>query len=199
MNTIRTLGILLFPGFEPLDVFGPLEMFGQLPENIKIVLIAEQPDSVTSIIGAQVKADHSLINAPKLDILMVPGGMGTRKEVFNQTLIAWIATCSASTELTLSVCTGAALLAKAGVLDGYKATSNKLAFDWVCEQGQQVEWIRKARWVEDGKMITSSGVSAGMDMSLFVIAKLFGEEVRNDVARRTEYLGTEDADLDPFA
>lgn len=197
-TTLKTLGVLLFPEFETLDVFGPLEMFGMLPDQMTIVLIAEQQGLVKSAQGQAVFADHDWQNAPHLDFLLVPGGKGTRKEVNNQPLLNWIKFRSDNAELTLSVCTGAALLAKAGVLDGHKATTNKLAFDWVVAQGPQVNWIKKARWIDDGSVITSSGISAGIDMSLYVIARLFGEKIRDELAKRAEYVVSLDPSIDPF-
>jgi transcriptional regulator GlxA family with amidase domain len=98
-----------------------------------------------------------------------------------------------------SVCTGSALLAKAGLLDGKRATSTKLAFAWVVKQGPRVKWIRKARWVQDGNVFTSSGVSAGMDMALGVIQHIFGLDTALGVARRAEYIWNEDKSFDPFA
>lgn len=196
---MKTLGILIFPEFETLDVFGPLEMFGCLPEHIKIVLIAQHDGLIKSTHGQSLLADFSINNALPLDYLLIPGGPGTRTEVNNQALIQWIKECHPNTELTLSVCTGAALLAKAGILDGHRATSNKLAFDWVMEQGPNVEWIKKARWVDDGKIITSSGVSAGIDMSLYVITRLFGDDTCNQVTQKTEYIFNKNATNDPFS
>lgn len=194
----KTLGIVLFPDFETLDVFGPLEMFGMLPDKIKIVLISQHQGLVKSVQGQAVYADFAWDNTPHLDYLLVPGGMGTRREVTNQPLLNWIKAQSDQTEITLSVCTGAALLAKAGVLDGHRATTNKLAFQWVVEQGPQVNWIKKARWVDDGHVITSSGVSAGIDMSLYVISRLFGAQIRDEVAKKTEYNLNIDPSIDPF-
>jgi len=156
--TLKTLGVLLFPEFETLDVFGPLQMFGMLPEQINIVLVAEQHGLVKSNQGQAVYAEFNWQNAPHLDYLLVPGGKGTRKEVNNQQLLHWIKSRSVSAELTLSVCTGAALLAKAGVLNNHKATTNKLAFEWVAEQGSQVSWIKKARWCASSNS-TSTGNS----------------------------------------
>ncbi len=196
---MKTLGILLFPGFETLDVFGPVEMFGMLAEHINIVLISEQQGLIKSTHGQLVQTDFGWNKAPHLDYLLVPGGIGTRTEINNEPLINWIKKRSVLTERTLSVCTGAALLAKAGVLDGYKATTNKLAFDWVAAQRPQVNWIRKARWVEDGKFITSSGISAGIDMSLYVISLLFGESIRDEIARKAEYVLNNDPDIDSFS
>jgi transcriptional regulator GlxA family with amidase domain len=125
--------------------------------------------------------------------------MGTRKEVDNKLLLDWIKKLVNQTELTLSVCTGSALLAKAGILDGLKATTNKKAFNWVMEQGPGVHWVKKARWVDAGPFVTSSGISAGIDMSLYIITRLFGESIRDEVAQRAEYVCNTNADADPFA
>lgn len=197
--SIKTLGVLLFPEFETLDVFGPLQIFGMLPDSLRIVLISEHPQLVKSAQGQSIAVDFTLENAPALNFLLVPGGMGTRKEVHNPKLINWIKTQAATTEICLSVCTGAALLAKAGVLDGKKATSNKIAFDWVKQQSSKVDWINKARWVDEGSVITSSGVSAGIDMSLYLVSRLFGEKTSKELAKRIEYNPILDASMDPFA
>lgn len=132
--------------------------------------------------------DFDFKHSPDLDLLLIPGGIGTRTEVQNQQLMEWIKSQSTQVELIMSVCTGAALLAAAGVLDGRRATTNTIAFDWVAEQGQTVDWVKNVRWVDNGNIITSAGVSAGIDMSLYVIARLFGAAVRDDVARLTEYV-----------
>jgi transcriptional regulator GlxA family with amidase domain len=195
---IKTMGVLLFPNFETLDVFGPVEMFGMLTNEIHIILISEQKGLVQSTQGQKVQTDFSCHNAPHLDYLLIPGGIGTRTEVYNDYLIEWIKNRSATSDITLSVCTGAALLAKAGILNGRKATTNKLAFDWVMEQGPQVQWIKKARWVDEGTVITSSGISAGIDMSLYLISRLFGESKRNEIAKKAEYTLNKDPSHDPF-
>lgn len=197
-HSIRTLGVLLFPEFETLDVFGPLEVFGMVPDKIKIMMLAEEHGLVKSAQGQSIWADCSCIDAPKLDILLVPGGIGTRREVNNPALIHWIKDRTANAELTLSVCTGAALLARAGVLQGRKATTNKLAFNWVVEQDPTVNWIKKARWVDDGSIVTSSGISAGIDMSLYIISRLFGSSLRDELAKKAEYIVNTDSSFDPF-
>ena len=116
-------------------------------------------------------ADYALADCPPIDVMLVPGGIGTRREVNNTKLLEWLVRRAAEAEIVTSVCTGAALLARAGLLDGHRATTNKLSFKWVTEQGPAVEWIKQARWVEDGKFATSSGVSAGIDMTLALIAQ----------------------------
>jgi transcriptional regulator GlxA family with amidase domain len=197
----RTLGVLLFPGFELLDVFGPLEVFGNrlMRDDYRVLLVAAQAGSVESAQVARAIADHGFDDCPRLDVLLVPGGLGTRREVENAELLAWLRARAADAELVTSVCTGAALLARAGVLDGRRATTNKFAFEWVVSQGPRVEWIHRARWVEDDKFVTSSGVSAGIDMSLRVVARTVGAEQAELVARLMEYTAHTDADDDPFA
>jgi transcriptional regulator GlxA family with amidase domain len=197
----RTLGVVLFPGFELLDVFGPLEVFGNrlVQDDYRVLLAAERVGPVASAQSARAVADHGFDDCPRLDVLLVPGGMGTRREVDNTALLAWIRERAAGADLVLSVCTGAALLARAGVLDGRRATTNKFAFEWVVSQGPRVDWVHRARWVEDGRYVTSSGVSAGIDMSLRVVARTVGPERAEEVARLMEYTAHTDADDDPFA
>jgi transcriptional regulator GlxA family with amidase domain len=197
--TERTVGVVLFPGFELLDVFGPLEAFGNLPGMFRVVLVAEQAGPVASAQGPRAVADHGFADCPHLDVILVPGGIGTRDEAENPTLLRWLGRRAAEAEVVTSVCTGAALLARDGVLDGRRATTNKAFFQWVADQGPKVEWVRAARWVEDGKFATSSGVSAGIDMALAVIARLVGREVSENVARAMEYEWHTDATWDPFA
>ena len=199
MGSKRTLGVVLFEGFELLDVFGPLEMFGLAADHFEIRLISETGGVVASRQGPKSVCDDSFQSAPAIDVLLVPGGIGTRREVNNPVLLDWLNERSKQAELVASVCTGSALLAKAGVLDGLRATSNKLAFAWACAQSEKVQWQQQARWVEDGKVFSSSGVSAGIDMALAVIAKLVSEQAAEDAANFAEYTWQRDADCDPFA
>jgi len=122
----KTIGIVLFPEFETLDVFGPVQMWGRLADY-KVVFVAEKAGPVRSAQGLDSVASYSFADAPQFDIVMVPGGGGTRKEVSNQAMLDFVRKQDQGTELTTSVCTGAAILAKAGLLDGRKATTNKLA------------------------------------------------------------------------
>jgi len=132
-------------------------------------------------------------------VLLVPGGLGTRREVDNAALTEWIAARAVEAEIVTSVCTGAALLARAGVLDGHRATTNKRAFEWVVSQGPRVQWVHRARWVDDGKFVTSSGVTAGIDMALALIARTVGEAAAERIARLMEYEWHRNPDDDPFA
>jgi putative intracellular protease/amidase len=194
-----TLGVLLFPDFELLDVFGPLEMFGMAPECFRIVMAADQPGEVASRQGPRVVADAGYDDARRYDLLLVPGGRGTRTQVNNPVLLDWLRARAAAASIVTSVCTGSGLLAKAGLLDGLRATSNKRAFEWAEAQSERVRWVREARWVEDGRFFTSSGVSAGIDMSLAVIGKLLGDQRARDFAAWAEYEWNEEAGRDPFA
>lgn len=196
---MRTVGTLLFPDFELLDVFGPLEMFGALRDDYRLEMVAETAGPVASRQGPKTVADAAIGDAQPYDILLIPGGLGTRREVDNTALTGWIKSHADRCGLVATVCTGAALLARTGLLDGRRATSNKKAFAWVKSQGPNVLWQDHARWVSDGKYWTSSGVSAGMDMALALIAQLDGTDKAQQVAAHTEYRWNRDAHDDPFA
>ena len=195
----RTLGALLYKDFEVLDLFGPLEMFGNLPDRIEVVTVAEEPGPVRSAQGPRVHADHGLADCPPLDFLLIPGGVGTRAQVENERLIAWLRDRAAKVEVAMTVCTGTALLAQAGLLDGRRATTNKMFFSWPETTWPAVRWVREARWVEDGTFWTSSGVSAGIDMALAVVARIADQQTADFLATATEYEWHRDAAWDPFA
>lgn len=194
----KTLGVVLYPGFEVLDVFGPVEMWSYVPD-FKVVFVAQHAGSVKSANGVSVVADYSFESAPPLDIMMVPGGIGTRTELQNPVFLDYLRARHQRTQVTTSVCTGSVLLAKAGILKGHKATSNKLYFSWAVDEDPSVDWIIKARWVEDGKLLTSSGVSAGTDMALGLVQKLYGVDRARTLAKSLEYEWHEDPTIDPFA
>ena len=199
MSMERTLGVILYPGFELLDVFGPLEAFGNLPGLYRVLMVAETRGPVASAQGPQVLAEVDFHDCPQLDVILVPGGLGTREQVENPRFLDWLARRATQAEIATSVCTGSALLARAGVLDERRATTNKAFFEWVAAQGPNVEWVREARWVEDGKFITSAGVSAGIDMALAVIARTAGRETSENLAKAMEYEWHSDPADDPFA
>ena len=196
---MRKIAALIFPQFEALDMFGPIEMFGMLPEAFEICMVAETGAPVSCKQGPASLVDQTFDDPSDYDLVLVPGGKGTRAGVDNLPLLNWLRRACERAEIVMSVCTGSALLAKAGVLDGKRATTNKLAYDWVCSQSSNVEWVPQARWVEDGNVFTSSGVSAGMDMSLGVIERLCGLETAKQVAVWAEYDWHDNADWDPFA
>jgi transcriptional regulator GlxA family with amidase domain len=195
----RRLGVVLFPEFELLDVFGPLEMFGMMKGTVDIAVVAERKGPVASAQGPEVLAHHDFDDAPQLDLILVPGGFGTRAEAENPRILGFLARRAADAEVVMSVCTGTSLLAGAGLLDGKRATTNKMFFQWVADQRPQVKWVKEARWVEDGKLVTSSGVSAGIDMALAVIARLYGSSMSENLAVAAEYDWHRDSTWDPFA
>ncbi|MFK7915578.1 MAG: DJ-1/PfpI family protein [Pseudomonadales bacterium] len=192
------LGAILYNDFELLDLYGPLEMFGSLRDQIEIVTIAESTGAVTSYQGPQTVAEYSFDNAPTCELLLLPGGLGTIPELENPAMLDYLRRAAATAKQTMSVCSGSALLAKAGLLDGRRATSNKMYFELARSQSSKVDWVEAARWVDDDPFVTSSGVSAGTDMALAVIAKLFGAEHAETVARYAEYQWHQDANDDPF-
>jgi putative intracellular protease/amidase len=194
----RTLGIVLYPGFELLDVYGPAEVFGNLTGKVKVVMVAEKAGPVASTQGPKTVADYGFDDCPPLDLLLVPGGFGTFAQLKNPAMLDWLRKRAETAEITMSVCSGSAILAKAGLLDGRKATSNKQYFQLAVGQGPKVDWIKKARWVDDGNRVTSSGVSAGIDMALHVIERLYGTQAAEGIADGTEYQWHRDADNDPF-
>lgn len=191
------VNILLFNDFETLDVFGPVEVLGRVEEYyLKFV----------SIDGGVIKSKQgtNILTEPKEDvdfhgILLVPGGQGTRSLVKDIKFIEKLEQIVEESTYCLTVCTGSALLAKTSLLNGRKATSNKRAFEWVKSVNPSVNWIDNARWVIDGKFYTSSGVSAGMDMTLGFIADIFGTEKAEGIADSIEYVWNVDKDNDMFA
>ncbi|MEO8603046.1 MAG: DJ-1/PfpI family protein [bacterium] len=195
----RRLGAVFYPGWEMLDTCGPLEMLGNMPGIVEIVTVAQQAGPVRSAQGPEVVATYGFDNCPPLDLLLIPGGMSSRIEVENPVMIEWLRRRVPQAELTMTVCTGTALLARTGLLDGYRATTNKMFFGEVADASPNVRWVKEARWVEDGPFVTSSGVSAGIDMALAVVARLAGVEFSEQLAVATEYEWHRDANWDPFA
>lgn len=191
-------GVLLFPNFETLDVFGPVEILGRLTDKYKIRFFSQEGGLVGNDHGVTVLTEKLEAISSGTGIFLIPGGYGTRVEVNNIGLINTLKSISEHSNYVLTVCTGTALLAKTGLLDGKKATSNKRAFNWVCSTGEKVHWIKHARWVVDGKYYTSSGVSAGMDMTLGLLSDLHGHDFAKEVASQVEYRWQENKDQDDF-
>jgi len=200
MAGVRDVSMVLFGGFEVLDVFGPIELFSNVvPEQFTITLIGPEAGPVQSAQNVEVVATQNYQNAVVGEIVMVPGGIGTRTLVDDHEFLDWLSDFASSAELVTSVCTGSAVLAAAGLLDGYRATSNKMAFRWASEQGKDVTWVPQARWVQDGNRWTSSGVAAGMDMTAALIRFLCGDEAAERAAAITELEIQRDPNHDPFA
>jgi transcriptional regulator GlxA family with amidase domain len=190
---------VLFAGFELLDVFGPVELLSRFPQDISVVMVSPRAGAVRSSQGTEVIATVGYDDAPAPDIVMVPGGLGTRALAADKTFLEWLRRWASDADLVTSVCTGSALLAAAGLLDGYRATSNKRAFAWASGHGSDVEWVASARWVHDRDRWTSSGVAAGMDMTAALIGELFGPVQAQRAAEEIELELHTDATWDPFA
>lgn len=212
-ETITRLGVIIFPGFALLDVAGPMQFFNQLStlRSFELSIIAKTLDPISTIppksamppiqyqpIGEQWLPTHTFENAPDLDILLVPGGHGIRDTSIFDDVTAFIKARYSTLKYLLSVCTGSTMVAAAGVLDGRKATSNKFSWEFATSN-QSVNWIRKARWVVDGNIWSSSGVAAGMDMTYAFISTVFSSEIAQRIANIMEYEPHTNPDWDPFS
>ncbi len=187
---MTTYGLLIFDGAEELDFAGPWEVFtvsAMLRDQADAaVLIAQEPRPVRCSKGMRVLPDHTLDDHPPLDVLLVPGGAGTRREVGNPAIIDWIAATSASAAWTTSVCTGALLLHEAGPARGRRVATHH-SFEDTLEERGEITVIRDARYVVDGNLVTSQGVSAGIDMALWLVGALHGREHSRAVRRYIQY------------
>ena len=192
MSRPRNVAILIFNDVELLDFCGPFEVFSVTGrrENLapfNVYTVAEKSDPITTRNQLSVNPQYTIHDCPQPDILLVPGGQGTRREMNNPTLVDWIKECSQKAELILSVCTGALLLAKAGLLDGLSATTHHDAIELLKEIAPNTIIQGTQRVVDNGKIILSAGISAGIDMSLYVVAKLLGKEQALKTAQYMEY------------
>lgn len=191
--------ILLFENVEVLDFAGPFEVFSRTrltpglesrrspePGPFHVFTVSETGAPVSATGGLRVVPDHSFENAPRIDLLVVPGGFGTRPLLESDAVLDWIPRTSASAKETASVCTGSLLLAKVGLLAGKRATTHWGALDLLGEIDPSIQVERGARYVDDG-IVTSAGVAAGIDMSFALVARLFGREVAEETARYIDY------------
>jgi transcriptional regulator GlxA family with amidase domain len=157
------------------------------PSPFEVLLVAEGADVVTAAGGLKVVPDVTTATCPPLDVLVVPGGWGTRREIHNTALLDWIARQGRQVKTLTSVCTGAMLLGHAGLLDGRRATTHWRSLDWMSESFPQVTVERALHVVEDGHVVTSAGISAGIDMALRVVARYHGDAIARATARQMEY------------
>jgi putative intracellular protease/amidase len=203
----QRIGILVFDGFEPIDVFGFVEAFAIArflgtdyasppPYPFESLLIAKKIAKVKSANGPSVMPDWDFAEAldQPLDLLMVPGGGGTWSLLDEKSdpqsvaaLIEWTRAIDKKVRIMASVCTGAAVLAKSGLLDGLPAATNHSAFDWVIQHGPLVLWDSVARWVDAGKYVSSAGVSAGIDLGFYLVSRLAGRAVAETAVAAAEY------------
>ena len=193
------VGILIFDQVEVLDFAGPFEVFSRTRVDprrealrtdegapFRPFTVAKTTAPVTATGGLRVVPQHGFADAPRIDLLVVPGGFGTRALVDDQETLDWIRRVARDSRQVTSVCTGSLLLTRAGLLEGKRATTHWAALDELEALGGGVTVVRGARWVDDG-VISSAGVSAGIDMAFYVVEKLLGKEVADRTARYIDY------------
>ena len=186
-----TLGLLLFDGVEELDAIGPWEVLRYAELNtaadLRVLSLAETAGEIACAKGLRVRAEQSIAEAPQLDVLLVPGGQGTRREVGNERLLSWIAAQAEGCRWVTSVCTGARLLLAAGPARGKRITTYYAAIEELRAGGLAAEVLEGVRFVRDGQLVTAAGVSAGIDMSLWLLGQLFTPALAREVQQRIEY------------
>jgi transcriptional regulator GlxA family with amidase domain len=185
-----TVGIVVFDDAEELDWVGPWEVFkmarlGQ--QELRAVLIAERAEPVRCAGGMRVIPDHSFADAPPLDVLLVPGGQGTRVEMKNPVLLEWLAAAAEGCRWVTSVCTGSALLHAAGLAKGKRITTHWAYLEELRANAPDATVLERVRYVRDGNLVTAAGVSAGIDMSLWLVGQMYGVDHARTVQRAMEY------------
>lgn len=193
---MRRVYIVLYEDFTALDVFGPVEVLGNI-DDYEIHYISLQGGVIKNKQGIKIITEK-FSDAKTPEVLLIPGGFGSRIVIENEYFIASLKELISNTKFLLCVCTGSALAAKTGLLDEKSATSNKTAFEWVKSYGTNICWKRQARWVRDGNIYTSAGVSAGTDMALGFIKDQFGKNIAEKICRKMEYHWNSNAENDIF-
>jgi transcriptional regulator GlxA family with amidase domain len=188
----RNVAILLFDDVEVLDFAGPFEVFAVSDElrghdTFNVCTFAESPASVRARNGLIVVPEYIVESCPSPHVLIVPGGSGTRRLLLKPALLEWIARKARTAEIVMSVCTGALVLAKTGLLDGLRATTHHDNLDELRQLAPRTEVIGTERFVDNGKILTAAGISAGIDCSLHVVERLLGAEAAANTARYMEY------------
>lgn len=190
----KKIGILLFNEVEVLDFAGPFEVFsittiGERGEKpFRVNTVAQTKDLIKARNGLKIQPDFDFDDAPEFDIIIIPGGYGAEEiEIHNSMVINWIKDSMNKVDIMASVCTGAFLLAEAGLLDGKKATTHWMDLDRLEKEYPQVKVQRSIKFVDESPIITSAGISAGINMSFYIIKKLLGEEIAEFTAKRMEY------------
>ncbi len=191
-TTGKTVNLLLFPDVEVLDFAGPFEVFSiaaQLadPAPFRVATVADGAGPLSTIGGLKVVPDYDLSTAPAADILLVPGGMGSRTAMHDEKLLSWLGRQAAGADVVASICTGALFLGRLGLLDGLRATTHWGALDLLRKTAPKAEVLPETRYIDNGRIVTSAGISAGIDMSLYLVARLRGAALAEEVAREMEY------------
>jgi transcriptional regulator GlxA family with amidase domain len=194
----RTVGILVFDEVEVLDFAGPFEVFAvadSLNDQalFQTFTLAEHPGTIRARNGLKIVPEHTLESAPRLDLLVVPGGFGTRPLLRRPALLEWVRKTARTAEIVASVCTGSLVLGAAGLLDGLGATTHHRAFAELRAVAPLARVEEGRRFVDQGAIVTAAGISAGIDVSLHLVAKLAGREVARRTAEYMEYRWLDDA------
>ncbi len=188
----QNIAILIFDDVEVLDFAGPFEVFAVIDglrghETFNVFTVAEELRPVRARHGLSVNPTHDFASCPAPHLLVVPGGFGTRALLKNECVLAWLRAQTAQAEIVMSVCTGSVVLAQAGLLDGLRATTHHTCFALLREHAPRTEVVETDRFVDNGKFLTSAGISAGIDCSLHVVARLLGADAADQTARHMEY------------
>ena len=184
----RTFGIVLFDDAEELDWAGPWEVLtSACKDGDRVITVAQSTGVVRCAKGLRVLPEYAFDECPSLDVVVVPGGRGTRVEMDNQAMLAFVTKQSASAAWTTSVCTGSFVLWSAGLLEGRRATTHWGAIDELLGHAPGLDLDRDARWVVDGNVVTAAGVSAGIDMALWLVGQLYTVEHARAVQRYIQY------------
>jgi transcriptional regulator GlxA family with amidase domain len=189
---MRDIAILIFDDAEVLDFCGPFEVFSVTNELndyglFNVYTVAERKRTIRARNGLRVQPDFGFRTCPSPDILLIPGGSGTRTVMRDNAALSWIKSAAAEVQLLLTVCTGSLVLARTGLLDGLKATTHHEVMQLLRESAPNTEVLPEKRFIDNGTVIVSAGISAGIDMCLYVVAKLHGQEVAKRTARYMEY------------
>ena len=198
---MKALNVLLFDGFTTMDALGPAEVLSRALEGERKCYEIEYFSATGGLVGSSTSAKiwtRKLDEMVKFDVLIVPGGFAARELAYDGEFIAILGELACRHEHVITACTGSALLAKTGYLDGMEATSNKLSWQWVTSEAPGVRWVRAARWCVSGKFYTGSGVNAGIDEALGFIADMHGRDEAQRIARAMEYVCNSDKNADLF-
>jgi transcriptional regulator GlxA family with amidase domain len=187
---VTTLGIVLFEDVEELDAVGPWEVFASAAherDDVRVVTLAERAGPVRCAKGLRLLPDHLFDDAPALDVLLVPGGQGTRREVENPVMLDFLRSRAKSCRWVTSVCTGALLLCGAGLCEGRRVTTHWAFLETLAKRYPTTQVLARRRYVRDGRLVTAAGVSAGIDMALWLVGQLFDVECARRVQHYIEY------------
>jgi len=187
---MTTIGVSIFDGAEELDFAGPWEVFAMaaaLRDDVRVITVAERAEPVRCAKGMRVLPDHTLADAPALDVVLVPGGQGTRREVDNPVLIDWLRRIAPGLRWVTSVCTGALLLCEAGLARGRRVTTHWAFVETLRKRYPDVEVLDHVRYVRDDRLCTAAGVSAGIDLALWLTGQMWGVDTARRTQRNMEY------------